>query len=143
MKRRRCGTQRRPGRHDVVHDEDACTVQSGTGHEDRSGESLAARAAGLWLRAVSVEETPARHAQLTRDGTSEHLALVEPSLSPTFGTRGRPGDDVDVVMCSLREQAIHDQPGEVPTHRAPVAILQPEHDAARPAGERHRGEDTV
>lgn len=46
-------------------------------------------------------------------------------------------------MGTLCDQSIDDEPRQVPTHGAAVAVLQPEHDAAGSTGERDRGDDTV
>lgn len=115
------------------------------GPEDRSVETSRAVAAGLWeIVTLALEEPPAGHTQLGGDSSGHELGLIEAPASAAPPARRRPRDHVDVGRPDAGgEQPIDEETGDVVTELATVAVLEPQDDVARPAGEGQRRDDVA
>ena len=86
-------------------------------------QTLGAGVARLGSAMAAVQQPPARHTQLGRNSSGQQLGLVVAALACPSRAGGRPGDDIDLAD----PNPAHHQPGQLASHGAPVAILQPVH----------------
>jgi len=128
----------------VVDHEHALAHRSWAGPEDRTVQPGRPVEAGLSGAALAFEQTPARDTQLGRHTPGNEFGLVE-SAPVTTSSAGRcPRDGVDLARENAgRKKAIDQQPGEMMGQLTAVGVLEPQQHIARPAGERHCGDDVT
>lgn len=133
-----CSSQRATSSDHIVDDEH---VQAGTslpGPKRRADQPLGTRLAGLRRRVRTVEQAPARHAELAGDGASHELGLVVPAPPHPTGAGGSPGDEVEMVERETAENVWHEHRRGFPA----VAELQRQDELAGDTLERQAGDDT-
>lgn len=130
----------------VVDHEHPPAGDIGPDAERRALEPIDTATTGLrWLSTIALEQPTAPQPELTSHLLGHQLRLVEPALAPTTRRGGRPGHHVDIdpgtdAGC---QQPVHEQTCEMPGELAAIPVLEPQHDVARAAGERHRRDHTV
>ena len=135
--------QRGAGRHDVVDDQDARRRHVGMGPERRRVQPGMAIAPGLRDRRHRSARAAAEH------GTPSWRATWRATSSAWSKPRSRRrrrlvGAHVTTSTAPTgRDQPVHQQPGEVPGDRPPVAVLEAEQHVADPARERGGDHDAV
>lgn len=130
----------------VVDHEHPPAGDVGPGAERRALEPIDTATTGLRrLIGIALEQPTAPQPELTSHLLGHQLRLIEPALAPTMRRGGRPGHHVDVdpgtdAGC---QQPVHEQTCEMPGELATIPVLEPQHDVARTAGERHRRDHPV
>jgi hypothetical protein len=130
--------------HDIVDDEHAVTRDAGPCSKQRPCKTIGTTLAGLRHRTpTALEQSAAGQTELAGHRASDQFALVKAALAMAFGTRRRPGDDVEFVVGVDSDEPVDDEPGQMTADGAPVAILHAQHHAPGSARERQRCNDTL
>jgi hypothetical protein len=90
------GSQRRASGDDIIDHEDGETVSRLPGTKCRTDETLGTRLACLRSAVCTVQETPARNAELTGHGARDCLGLVVPAPLHSASAGGRPGHHIHI-----------------------------------------------
>ncbi len=132
------GGKRGAGSNHIVDEQHREMTTAGARTERRAVQPLRPRMTGLREPMAAVQQTPARHTQLGRDGPGQQLGLVVPTRPSAAPAGGRPCHDVDLAQ----PHATNHQPRQLPRDETPIAVLEPVDDLTSNALERQGCHDT-
>ncbi len=132
-------SQRRTRGDDVIDDQDRETVARLPGTKCRTDETLGAGLAGLRTAVCTVQETPARNAELTGHGARDCLCLVVPAPPHPASAGGCPGHHIHICEFQPTDHVCGQHAGG----RTPVPELERDYQLPGCSLERERGANAL